>query len=77
MPCGILRYPSGIKKIKDDIRWMSSFPLYFRRKYFTGEAYITRRKAYITALRSKAISLRGAHIPMRIALKGGFLRVGF
>ena len=48
---------------------MLSFPLYFRRKYFTGEAYFTRRKAYITDLRSKSISLWVAHSPMRNPLK--------
>ena len=50
----------------------SIFHSHFRRKYITGEAYITRRQAYITALHSKAISLRVVHIPMRNTLKGGF-----
>ena len=49
----------------------SIFHSHFRRKYITGEAYITRRQAYITALHSKAISLRVVHIPMRNTLKPG------
>ena len=55
---------------------MLSFPLHFRRKYFTGEAYFTRRKAYITDLRSKSISLWAAHSPMRNPLRGRFLFAG-
>ena len=37
---------------------------HFRRKYFTGGAYFTRREAYFTDLQSKSISLWVGHIPM-------------
>ena len=51
------------------------FPSYFRRKYFTGEAYFTRRKAYIIDLQSKSISLWVGHIPMTNPLMGAFFRL--
>ena len=43
----------------------------FRRKYITGNADLTHRKAYITDLHRKSISLRIAHIPMRNTLIPG------
>jgi len=50
----------------------SGVPSHFRRKYITGAADITGRKAYITDLHSKSISLWVAHIPMRNPLRGVF-----
>ena len=44
--------------------WKSILHSHFRRKYFTGEAYFTRRKGYFTDLQSKSISLCVGHIPM-------------
>jgi len=76
MPSACEGIPSGCYKIQGRHRQMSSFPSHFRRKYITGEAYITRRKAYITDLHSKSISLRDAHIPMRITLRGKVFSAG-
>ena len=73
--CRDMKYAQGhvVVSLRDDSndkKWSSAFcrtPFlhpYFRRKYFTGEAYFTWRKPYFTNLHRKFISLSVGHIPM-------------